>query len=411
MNFGLIGKTLSHSYSAEIHKSIGDYDYELLEIPENELSAFFKKRDFRGINVTIPYKEAVMPFLDEISDTAKKIGAVNTVINSNGRLIGYNTDFYGMLSLIKHAGIDISGKKVLILGTGGTSKTAFAVAEHLGAREIIFVSRTKKANAVTFGEAYALHNDAQIILNTTPLGMFPNSDGTPINIDAFNSLEGVTDAVYNPLRTNLVLDAKEKGIKAEGGLYMLSAQAVYASSLFTGVAADGKLIESAYASVKKQKENIVLTGMPSSGKTTVGKILSKALKREFFDSDTEIENKTGISIPEFFKKYGEAKFREEEKAVIAGLSEKSGCVIATGGGAVLDTKNVRALKRNGKVIFLNRPLALLTPTSNRPLSSERASLEKLFGERYSIYKSAADIELIADRRLEDACEEILKELI
>ena len=411
MQFGLIGKHLSHSYSVEIHNIIADYDYELFELSEDELSDFFKKRDFRGINVTIPYKEAVIPYLDEISDTAKKIGAVNTVINRHGRLFGYNTDFYGMRALIKHTGLNLDGKKVLILGTGGTSKTAFAVAESLGAKDIIFVSRTKKTGAVTFSEVYDFHNDAQIIINTTPCGMFPNVDGTPIMIDSFSDLEGIIDAVYNPLRTNLVLDGKSRNILAEGGLYMLSAQAVYASKLFLDKVAEDDLIDFAFKSVKKQKENIVLIGMPSCGKTTIGKMLSDALGKDFFDSDFEITERIGITIPEFFKRYGEKKFREIEKEVIASLSKKSDSIISTGGGAILDPENVRALKRNGTLIFLNRPLELLTPTADRPLSSEHSALKRLFDERYPLYRAAADLEILADKSPESVLNSILKELI
>ncbi len=411
MQFGLIGKHLSHSYSVEIHKLIADYDYELLELSEVELSDFLKKRDFCGINVTIPYKEAVIPYLDEISDNAKKIGAVNTVINKGGRLLGYNTDFYGMLALIKHAGITLTGKKVLILGTGGTSKTAFAAAESLGAREILFVSRSKKAGAVTFSEAYDFHGDAEIIINTTPCGMFPNTCETPILIDAFPHLKGLIDAVYNPLRTNLVLDGKSKNILAEGGLYMLSAQAVYASALFLDKNADDGLIDFAFKSVKREKENIVLIGMPSAGKTTVGKMLADKLGKDFFDSDTEITKKTGIPIPEFFRKYGEKKFRKTEKEVISSLSLKSGAVIATGGGAGIDPENVRALKRNGILVFLNRPLELLTPTNDRPLSSNRATLGRLFDERYPIYKACADFEISAAKSPEYVLDKILKELV
>ena len=411
MQFGLIGKTLGHSYSEEIHKRIADYKYELLELPESELSDFFKKRDFCGINVTIPYKQSVIPFLDDISEVARKIGAVNTVINKNGKLIGDNTDFYGMLSLIKHSGITLTNKKVLILGTGGTSKTAFAVCMHLGAKEAVFVSRRQQEGSITFEDAKKKHLDAQIIINTTPLGMFPETDGLPIQISDFNALSGVIDAVYNPLRTNLVLDAQEKGILAEGGLYMLSAQAVFASSLFLGKNPNESLIDSAYKSVKAEKENIILTGMPSAGKTTLGEMLGSDLKKDFFDSDIEITKKIGMSIPQFFEKYGEAKFREIEKEVISELSKKSGVVIATGGGAVLNSQNVRSLKRNGKIIFLNRPFNLLTPTQDRPLSTERDALKKLYNERFSIYKNSCDIEILADKTPEQVLYEIKKELI
>lgn len=411
MQFGLIGKSLPHSYSAEIHSIIADYNYELSEIQEDKLREFMEKREFCGINVTIPYKEAVIPFLDEISGVAEKIGAVNTVLNKNGRLIGYNTDFYGMLSLIKRTGIAVEGKKVLILGTGGTSKTAYAVAESLDAKEIILVSRTEKENAVTYAEAYKLHSDAEVIINTTPSGMFPNYNGIPVNLDAFHSLKGVIDAVYNPLRTNLVLEAQEKGILAEGGLYMLSAQAVCAASLFSGKDINASLTELAYKKVKLQKENIVLIGMPSCGKTTMGKLIAKRLGKDFFDSDDEIIKIIGVSIPEFFQKYGETKFREIEREVIADLSQKSGAVIATGGGAVLDCRNVRNLKRNGELIFLNRPFELLTPTADRPLSSRHDTLKRLFDERFPLYRQSADIEILSDKSPDLILEAILKELI
>ncbi|MCR4719953.1 MAG: shikimate dehydrogenase [Firmicutes bacterium] len=410
MQFGLIGKSLSHSYSPEIHKRIADYNYELLEIPEKDLKDFFKTRNFKGINVTIPYKEAVIPLLDGISDNAKKIGAVNTVVNKNGKLFGYNTDFKGLMALFEHNGISVRGKKAVILGTGGTSKTAFAVLESLGADKIIFVSRSAKPDCITYDELYKNHSDAEIIVNTTPSGMFPNSDSTPVCIDGFARLEAVIDAVYNPLRTNLVLNARKRNITASGGLYMLSAQAVYACELFTDTKQADSKIKDAYEYVKGQKENIVLTGMPSSGKTTIGKLLSDKLERDFFDSDEEIIKIIKMPIRKFFEKYGEAEFRKIEKGVISSLSQKSGVVIATGGGAVLDGENVLALKRNGKLIFLNRSTENLTPTSDRPLSSEKSSLIQMFSVRYPIYQKAADIEISADGTQKDVLRTVLKEL-
>ncbi len=410
MQFGLIGKSLSHSYSAEIHRRIADYDYELLEIPEKDLADFFKTRDFQGINVTIPYKEAVIPFLDGISDNAQKIGAVNTVVNKNGKLFGYNTDFEGLKALFEYKSISAKGKKTAVLGTGGTSKTAFAVLNSLGADEIISVSRTPKPHAVTYDELYKKQRDVQIIVNTTPLGMFPNTDSAPVCLDGFTSLCGVIDAVYNPLRTNLVLDAQKRNIPASGGLYMLSAQAVYACELFTGKKQDADRIKDAYEYVKKQKENIVLIGMPSSGKTTIGKPLSSALGKDFFDSDGEILKIIKMPIREYFERYGEAKFRNIEKEVISSLSQKSGAVIATGGGAVLDSENVQALKRNGKLIFLNRSAENLIPTADRPLSADKSSLLKMFTARYPIYKKVSDIEISADGTKESVLQTILKEL-
>lgn len=410
MQFGLIGKTLAHSYSAEIHKSIGNYRYELLELSENQLAEFFKKRDFSGINVTIPYKEAVIPYLDEISESARKIGAVNTIVNKNGRLSGYNTDFAGMKALLEFNKISVSGKKVAILGTGGTSKTAFAVSESLGAKKIILVSRTKKENAVTFSELYELHKDVEVIINTTPVGMFPNVDGTPVLLDRFPHLCAVVDVIYNPLRTELLLSAKRRDINVAGGLYMLAAQAVFASALFTDTEADNEKIEKAFSEVLRQKENIVLIGMPSSGKSTVGKRLASELNRNFYDSDTEITATEKLSPREIIERYGEAHFRNAEKEVIKELSKKSGAVIATGGGAVLSGDNVDALKRNGVIVFLNRPLEKLMPTPDRPLSADFATLERLYNLRLPTYKAAMDIEICADGTVADVVTKVLKEL-
>ena len=410
MQFGLIGKTLAHSYSAEIHESIGDYRYELLELAENQLADFLKRRDFSGINVTIPYKEAVIPFLDEISESAKAIGAVNTIVNKNGRLSGYNTDFAGLKSLLDFNNISVTGKKVAITGTGGTSKTAYAVAKSLGAGEILFVSRTKRENTVTYSDLYENHKDTGVIINTTPVGMFPDTEGTPVSIDRLPKLSAVVDVIYNPLRTNLLLDAKERCIPCSGGLYMLAAQAVYASALFTGTEADGEKIEKAFYGVARKKENIVLVGMPSSGKSTVGRLIAKKINRGFFDSDTEITAKTKLSPREMIERYGEAAFRKTETEVIAELSKKSGAVIATGGGAVLCRDNVKALRRNGVIVFLNPPVKNLRPTPDRPLSSDYASLERLYSERLPIYKEAADIETVPCRTPHDTAAKIIKEL-
>lgn len=410
MQFGLIGKTLAHSYSAEIHESIGDYRYELLELSETRLADFLKKRDFKGINVTIPYKEAVIPYLDEISESAREIGAVNTVVNRNGRLFGYNTDFAGMKALLEFNKLSVTGRKVAILGTGGTSKTAYAVAKSLGARDIIFVSRTKKDATVTYSDLYENHTDTEVIINTTPVGMFPDTEDTPLCLDKFRSLCAVLDVIYNPLRTNLLLDAMMRGIPCAGGLYMLAAQAVYASALFTGAETDFRKIERAFYDVARKMENIVLVGMPSSGKSTVGKLIADNLCRGFFDSDTEIAAKTKLSPREIIERDGEAAFRKTEAEVIAELSKKSGVVIATGGGAILCRDNVRALKRNGVIVFLNRSVSNLTPTPDRPLSSDCAALVRLYSTRLPIYRDAADIEIAADGTSSDVAAEITKEL-
>lgn len=396
MEYGLIGEKLGHSFSKTVHSFLGSYDYELLEIAPEKLEDFMQKADFKAINVTIPYKTDVMPYLYEIDDIAKKIGAVNTVVNKNGRLYGYNTDFFGLKAVIEHANIGVAGKKVLILGSGGTSKTANAVAQSLGAESVYTVSRSEREDCITYSKALCEHNDAEIIINTTPCGMFPNVDSVPIDIDAFQSLCGVVDAVYNPLSSALVLGAKERGITAVGGLYMLVAQAFFAYEKFVDEKADTEKIEEIYKKILKEKQNLVLIGMPSSGKTTVGRKVAELLGKTFVDSDIEITKEANTTIPEIFKKFGEAHFRRLETQAIREISARQCLVIATGGGAVLNPENIKYLKQNGVVIFLNRSLENLITTDDRPLSSSREKLEKLYAERYNLYLNAADIVIDAD---------------
>ncbi|MDO4982972.1 MAG: shikimate kinase [Eubacteriales bacterium] len=406
MRYGLIGEHLGHSYSREIHALIADYKYELAELKPEELGGFLRKREFNAINVTIPYKQAVIPYLDGISENAASIGAVNTIVNRNGRLFGYNTDLAGMLALAKRIGIDAKGKKLLILGSGGTSKTARAAAKILGAGEIITVSRSGKNGDVSYEEVAEKHADARIVFNTTPVGMFPYTDGQAIDLAPFKKCEAVLDVVYNPLRTDLVLDAQARGMAADGGLYMLTAQAVYASALFLGREADASDIEKTFLRVYNDKRNLVLTGMPSSGKTTVGKLLAEKTGRAFFDSDDIIVEKLGMPIADFFEKSGEAAFRTAESEVIAELSKKSGCVIATGGGAVLNDGNVRRLRHNGTLYFLDRSPEKLMATADRPLSSDREALMRRYNERYGIYTSTADVIINADGAVTDTAEQI-----
>ena len=390
MDYGLIGEKLSHSFSKEIHEQIFDYKYGIKEIPKDEIDAFMKAKDFRGINVTIPYKQTVIPYLDEISDRARKIGAVNTVYNKDGHLYGDNTDFSGMVALIRRNGIELEGRKVLILGSGGTSKTAFAAAEDMGAREIYRVSRSAKDGAISYEDALKNHTDAEIIINTTPCGMFPNTDSVPVDIDLFPRLEGVVDAVYNPIRTKLVVSALNRGIRATGGLYMLVAQAVFAGEIFTQTAVREEKTEGVYKNMLRAKENIVLTGMPGCGKSTIGKLVARELGMSFVDSDARIVEKAGRSIPEIFESVGEQGFRDIEEQVIAELSLLQNTVIATGGGAVLRQENVDGLRRNGRIYFLDRDIEFLVTTKDRPLSSDREMLRQRYNERYDIYRSTAD---------------------
>ena len=399
MEYGLIGEHLGHSFSKEIHNRIADYDYFLKEIEPDRLKDFITSREYRGLNVTIPYKQDVIAWLDEVDEAALDIGAVNTIVNRDGRLYGYNTDYLGMRELILSNGMDLQAATVLILGSGGTSKTAYKVAESLGAKQIIKVSRHPKNGEITYEEAYRDYSYADAIINTTPCGMYPDTEGCPIDVSRFTNLRAVVDAIYNPLNTRLVLSARQRGIKASGGLYMLVAQAVKASELFFDTTYAPAVMESIFASMEGQKKNIVLIGMPGCGKSTVGMALKDRLNREFIDSDAEIVKRAGIEIPRIFSEYGEVYFRKLESEVISDLSKRTGIVIATGGGAILNDKNVEELKKNGELIWLNRPIDSIIPTEDRPLSNDRDKLIKLYTVREPIYRAAADREI-------DACDSI-----
>ena len=401
MEYGLIGEKLTHSFSKLVHAKLFDYSYELKEIPRDGLDRFMKQADFCAINVTIPYKQAVIPYLDEIEENAEKIGAVNTVVNHAGKLYGYNTDYLGLIAMLKKHGIALKDRKVLILGSGGTSKTAYAAAESLGAKHIVKVSRTKREGFVTYSQAMKDHSDAEVILNMTPCGMYPNLGESPIELDAFPALRAVADAIYNPLSTALVTKAGEKGLIAAGGLYMLVAQAVFAAEKFTGQAVPAEKIDSIYEDLFSEKQNLVLIGMPGCGKTTVGKALAKEFGKRFFDTDEEIRRETGMQIPAIFEKSGEAGFRKIESDIIKRISAEQSAVIATGGGAVLNRQNVLFLKENGRVMFLDRPLEALVATPDRPLSATRESLEKRYEERYGLYQKAADVIVDASGSLAD----------
>lgn len=425
MNYGLIGEHLPHSFSKEIHERLATYTYELCELTPSEVGPFMEKADFRAINVTIPYKETVMPYLGNLHEAARLIGSVNTVVRRGGRLVGYNTDFFGLSALLTHIGIDLAGRKVLILGTGGTARTARAVARAKGAGCVLTVSRHSGEETVSYDEAVAQHRDADVIINTTPCGMFPYADGgegiagCPIDVSLFPRLSGVADAVYNPLRTNLVLNARSRGIPAEGGLYMLVAQAAVASRIFLGeepeaIVGDPKVVaetERVFREIEAKKENIVLTGMPSSGKTTVGRLLAEQLGRSFIDTDEEIVKEAGEDIPRLFAERGEAAFRDLESRVIRRVANTvTGAVIATGGGAILRDQNVRALSRTGRIYFLDRPYELLTPTDDRPLSADAELLRTLYIERYPRYLATSDVTVPNLTLPEDAADLIRKDL-
>ena len=395
MQYGLIGEKLGHSFSKEIHTALCGYEYELKELAPEELDGFMKAKDFRAINVTIPYKQAVIPYLDEIEDTAARIGAVNTIVNREGKLYGYNTDYLGMRELARRAGIDFRDRKVLIAGSGGTSRTATAVAQSLGAGEIHRVSRSGRDGCITYGEAAARHGDAEIWINTTPAGMYPKVGNAPFDIEAYPALTGVIDAVYNPLRSFLVVEAQERGIRALGGLYMLVAQAIYAAQLFTGQTFPPETFEEVYQNILSSKRNLVLIGMPGSGKTTIGKHLAANLLMDFVDVDDVIVERIRMPISEFFAQNGEKAFRDVESEVIREVSRLQNTVIATGGGAVLRKRNMELLKGNGTIYFLDRPIEHLVTSDDRPLSSNRDALEKRFQERYGFYLEESERRIAA----------------
>lgn len=411
MKYGLIGEHLTHSFSKVIHEQIGDYVYEIKEIEPENVQAFIESKDFLGINVTIPYKETVIPYLDYVDKDALSIGAVNTVVNRDGKLYGYNTDYSGMLALVDRVGLSVDGKKVLIIGTGGTSKTATAVVKDLGAKEIIYVSNIEVPGAYSYDEVYNSHTDAQIIFNTSPVGMYPKNQGMPIDLTKFKDLEGVIDVVYNPIRTNLVLKAKELGVKSEGGLYMLGAQAVYAYEHFSGNKVDKSLCDKIYDSVIKSKDNIALIGMPASGKSSVGRVLAEMTGKTLVDTDEEIVKRAGMDIPTIFKEYGEEHFRQLESQVIGDFAKQNGLIISTGGGAILKKENVTLLKQNATVYFLDRSLDLLVPTEDRPLSSNREAITKRYNERYSIYLASADKRIEGDGTVDEVAKIIYEDYL
>lgn len=419
IKYGLIGEKLTHSFSKEIHEEIGRYDYGLLEIPRTEIGKFLKEKDFKAVNVTIPYKREVIPFLDEISKEAKAIGSVNCIRNDGGRLIGHNTDFDGLSALADYAGIDMREKKVLILGTGGTSDTALAVAKMAGASEVYKVSRRApgsdralerdEAPVVTYEEARRRCKDAEVIINTTPCGMYPNIFSKAIDLEDFKRLDGVLDVVYNPLSTMLIAQARSMGVKGKGGLYMLVAQAVKAAEFFLSCEYGKEEIDRIYEKIYKKKLNIVLTGMPASGKTTIGRIIAQKLNRELIDTDLLIEKDQDMTIPQIFHQFGENYFRDVETRIIKEAAAKTGTVISTGGGAVLRGENVEALKLSGRIFFIDRDPAALTPTSDRPKAFNREEIMKRYEERYDIYVSTADHIIKSEETAEEAAFEVLEE--
>lgn len=404
MQCGLLGGKLGHSYSPQIHKSLGSYDYGLFEKKPEELEDFLKDGVFTGLNVTIPYKKAVIPYCDELSPVAKRLGAVNTLVRRpDGKLIGHNTDYFGFSSMVAHSGLCPKGKKVLVLGSGGASNTVVAVLEELGAKPVV-VSRTGENN---YGNLH-LHQDASIVVNATPVGTYPNNGVRPVDLSLFPMLEGVLDLVYNPARTRLLLDAEKRGLVAENGLWMLVAQAKESAEWFSGHKISDQRIPEIYNALRRQMQNIILIGMPGCGKSHIGRLLAERLGRKLADADKQIAQTAGCSIPAIFAQEGEDGFRSWESGVLEALGKGSSLVIATGGGCVTRQTNYDLLHQNGTLVWLKRDIPLL-PTSGRPLS-QAGSLEAMYQARKPLYEAFADIAVRNDKAPEDTVNAIMEKL-
>ena len=390
MEYGLIGEKLGHSFSKIIHEKLADYTYELCPLAKDELDAFMTAKQFKAINVTIPYKQDVIPYCDVLDDSAKRIGVVNTIVNRDGKLFGYNTDFAGFLYNLNAHGITLKDKKVMICGSGGTCKTVTAVAEYMGAKEILVVSRSKKENAVTYEECIR-HKDVDVVVNASPKGMYPDTGESPLDLSNFPNCKAVVDVIYNPLKTRLLQQAEQLGMKAVNGLEMLVAQAKFAVEHFLSTEIENDKIDQITLELLKQLTNIVLIGMPSSGKTLTGKALCKYIDKTVVDTDAVIVERSGMSINEMFARHGEAYFRQWEHDVIEEFSKQNGLIIATGGGAIKNEENIQNLKQNGVVMFIDRDLEHLLVTDDRPLSKDTNAVAKLYEERYPLYTKYGDL--------------------
>lgn len=400
---GLLGEKLGHSYSPQIHSMLADYEYKLFEKSPEELEDFLKSGEFDGLNVTIPYKKSVMPYCAELSPTAAQIGSVNTIVRrSDGSLYGDNTDAFGFENLIVHNGIEVKGKKALVLGTGGASVTAQAVLKNLGASEVVVISRKGEDNY----ENIAKHADAEIIANTTPVGMYPKNGKAAVDLAQFPKLSGVLDVVYNPARTALLLQAEKLGIPCAGGLYMLVSQAKRSCELFTGKSIPDSEIDRIERVLSHQMQNIVIIGMPGSGKTAVSTMLAERLGRKIFDTDTIVSEKAGMTIPEIFAAQGEAGFRKLETEATAEVGKLSGNIISTGGGVVTVADNYELLHQNGVIVWIERDTNKLA-RDGRPISLS-SDLNELYAARLPLYERFADIKADNNGDINDTVNAIME---
>ena len=406
MEYGLIGSKLGHSYSKIIHEMLCGYRYDLCPLPtEEEARAFLTRRAFKAINVTIPYKRLVMKSCSYIDPRAKAIGAVNTVVNRNGLLYGYNTDYLGFAYLADAHGVEFAGRTVLILGTGGTHNTTRAVAKDKGAAKVLTVSRHPDPEKGELSYEEAVHSGADIVINTTPAGMYPNVGACNLDVAAMPGLEAVLDVVYNPDKTELILRAEEAGVPvAVGGLEMLVAQAVYAAEYFLDRKFDDAPAEirAITAQLRKEQLNVALIGMPSCGKTTIGRALADRLGKRFVDLDEEIVRAAGCSIPDLFAAEGEDGFRAREAEQTARFAREGRQVLSCGGGVIKRPENLRALRQNGVVLFIDRPLDALTVGGGRPLSTSAEALKAMEAQRRPLYLAAADAVIPNETTVADA---------
>lgn len=403
MKCGLLGRKLGHSYSPQIHALLGNYSYQLFEKEPEEIGDFLKNGDFTSLNVTIPYKKEVIPFLDELSPAAARLGAVNTIVRRDGKLIGHNTDYFGFRRLVQESGLQVAGKKVLVLGSGGASSTAVTVLQELGAK-VTVISRSGENNY----ENLDRHADAAVIANTTPVGMYPNTGKSALSLDGFPRLEGVLDAVYNPARTQILLDAERRGLAAVNGLWMLVAQAKESAEWFTGEEIPDSRIAKIHHTLRLQMENIILIGMPGCGKTAVGQQLAQKLGKKFVDADESLEARVCRKITDIIPNDGEAAFREMESETLAELGKQSGLVIATGGGCVTQPQNYPLLHQNGTIFWLKRELDKL-PTDGRPLS-QKGTLGQMYEARMPLYLRFADAAISNDGSIAETAAAICRKL-
>lgn len=406
MEYGLIGKNLSHSFSEFIHREFNLYNYNLYNLSENEFDIMLKSKKFKGLNITMPYKKSVIKYCDSLDETVKKIGSANTLVSKNGCIKAYNTDYFGLKYTMDRSNIFLKNKKVMILGSGGTSLTARVLAEDLGASEILTVSRSldKKIN---YSNIYD-YNFVDVIINTTPVGMYPNNLCELVDISRFKNLSGVVDVIYNPLKSKLLMKSKELQIPVSGGLPMLVAQAKASGEIFSGKKIDDLIIEKIIKKLCFKIYNIVLIGMPGCGKTSLSKILSDKLLKKFIDTDREIQKYFQETISKIFEIHGEEKFRETEIEIIKKYGKENNLILSTGGGAVINKENYYSLKQNSRIYWIKRNLNKLD-TKNRPLSKNLNEIKKIYQSRKLMYKNFSDKIILNNEKPEDAVQEILED--